>query len=182
MRVSKLQVAANRAAILEAAARLFREKGFDGVSVAEVMSAAGLTHGGFYGHFASKDDLVTQAMEHVLAKVADLGPIPFPDYADAYLSADHRDAPSGACLFSSLGTEAIRSTAETRRAMTISIEEQFAALETTAPGDTSTERRRAAIMGWSAMVGAVMLARIADDPGLADEILRETRAALPDRA
>ncbi len=178
MKVSKAQLAANRTAILEAAARLFRERGFDGVSVAEIMAAAGLTHGGFYGHFASRDDLVARTVDHVLAGVADADPMAFPAYAEAYLSPDHRDDHAGSCLFSILGTEAIRATEATRRVMTASIEQQIGALSETAPGTKPAERRRAAIAGWSAMVGAVMLARIAGDSALADEILAETRAAL----
>lgn len=71
MRVSRDQMAENRRRILEVASRLFRDKGFDAVSVAEVMKAAGLTHGGFYGHFSSKDDLIAQTLAHVLA--ADAG-------------------------------------------------------------------------------------------------------------
>ncbi|TKB51841.1 MAG: helix-turn-helix transcriptional regulator, partial [Mesorhizobium sp.] len=71
MKVSREQMAENRRRILEVASRLFRDKGFDAVSVAEVMKAAGLTHGGFYGHFNSKDDLIAQTLAHVLA--ADTG-------------------------------------------------------------------------------------------------------------
>lgn len=66
MKVSREQMAENRRRILDAASRLFREKGFDAVSVAEVMKAAGLTHGGFYGHFSSKDDLIAQTLAHAL--------------------------------------------------------------------------------------------------------------------
>ena len=67
MKVSKEQVSENRRLVLEAAARLFRERGFDGVTVADVMRAADLTHGAFYGHFSSKEDLIAQAFAHVLA-------------------------------------------------------------------------------------------------------------------
>ena len=69
MKVTREQVVENRRKILEAAGRLFREKGFEAVSVAEVMNAAGLTHGGFYGHFQSKDDLIAQTLEHVLGAI-----------------------------------------------------------------------------------------------------------------
>ncbi|MBS1181573.1 MAG: transcriptional regulator [Proteobacteria bacterium] len=66
MKVSREQMAENRVRILDATSRLFREKGFEAVTVADVMKAAGLTHGGFYGHFASKDDLVAQSLAHSL--------------------------------------------------------------------------------------------------------------------
>jgi TetR/AcrR family transcriptional repressor of nem operon len=178
MKVSKAQLAANRKAILEAAAKLFRERGFERVSVAEVMGAAGLTHGGFYGHFASKDDLVAQAVGHVLEEVATSEPKGFRAHADAYLSLAHRDDYARSCLFSILGTDAIRSTEATRRAMTKSIADQIGKLSETAVGATPADKRRNAIAGWSAMVGAVMLSRIADDPQLADELLHETLLAL----
>ena len=74
MRVSKMQVAENRRAILEAAATMFREHGFEGVTVADIMTAAGLTHGGFYRHFKSKDELITRTFAYVLADVAELRP------------------------------------------------------------------------------------------------------------
>lgn len=69
MKVSKEQMAENRERILDTAAQLFREKGFDGIGVADLMKSAGLTHGGFYGHFASKDDLMAQATERALGKL-----------------------------------------------------------------------------------------------------------------
>ncbi|CAM5773839.1 TetR family transcriptional regulator [Labrys miyagiensis] len=180
MKVSKEQVAENRQRILEAAARLFREHGFEGVTVAEIMAAAGLTHGAFYGHFSSKEDLVAQSFAHVLfpeeAKPDDEGTMA--EYAASYLSHPHRDRPGVGCLFSSLGTEVVRTTGAARHTMTQALKRRIETFSETAPGDTPEERRRAAIAGWSAMVGAVMLARIADDPALSDEILRETKAAI----
>ena len=92
MKVSREQVAENRQRILDAAARLFRERGFENVTVAEVMSAAGLTHGGFYGHFDSKEALIDAAMAHLTSSqrgrvtLANAG-----RYADTYLSRQHRD-------------------------------------------------------------------------------------------
>ncbi|MBK3421751.1 TetR/AcrR family transcriptional regulator, partial [Methylobacterium ajmalii] len=97
MRVSREQFQENRRRILEAAGRLFREKGFSAVTVAEVMEAAGLTHGGFYGHFTSKEDLAAQALAQALAP-APREPGAAPDLAGfvaAYLSAAHRDRPGG---------------------------------------------------------------------------------------
>ena len=86
MRVSREQVTENRRTILEAAGRLFRERGFESVTVVEVMKAAGLTHGGFYGYFASKDELIAGALAEVLSKRSE----PSGDlaaYAAGYLSA-----------------------------------------------------------------------------------------------
>src|SRR5215217_1833227 len=95
MRVSREQMVENRHRILDAASRLFREKGFDAVSVAEVMKAAGLTHGGFYGHFRSKDDLIAHAIRHAEGSQSatdDIGA-----WIDAYLSTPHRDHPELGC-------------------------------------------------------------------------------------
>ena len=178
MRVSKMQVAENRRAILEAAATMFREHGFEGVTVADIMTAAGLTHGGFYRHFKSKDELITRTFAYVLADVAETAPASFASYAQAYLTKAHRDDPSHSCLFSTLGSEAARSTAETRHVMTESIRHQVEQLTPSAPGSSQAEKRRNAIVGWAAMVGAVMLARIADEPALSDEIIASTNKAL----
>jgi TetR/AcrR family transcriptional repressor of nem operon len=179
VKISREQVAKNRAAILEAGARLFRKRGFDSVTVAEVMSAAGLTHGAFYGYFDSKEDLIAQAFGHVLTPkdgVHDADRVGMWKYADIYLSAAHRDELGDACLFSSLGTEAVRGSGELRHVMTESLRGQLESFSKTAPGDTPEEKRRAAIGSWSAMIGAVILSRIADDPKLSDEVLKETRA------
>ncbi len=134
MKVSRTQVEDSRRSILEAAAHLFRLRGFDDVSVAEVMKAAGLTHGAFYGYFRSKDDLIAACFTHVLGQVRERGQRPFDDYAASYLSAAHRDDCGGGCLFSSLGTEAVRASADTRRVMTDSIKQQIEDLSVTAPG------------------------------------------------
>lgn len=82
-------MAENRSRILDEASRLFRAKGFDSVSVVEVMKAAGFTHGGYYGHFSSKDDLIAQSVAHALAREAG-GAEDILSYLDAYLSPRHR--------------------------------------------------------------------------------------------
>ncbi len=181
MKVSKEQVADNRQRILDAAARLFRERGFEGVTVAQIMGAAGLTHGAFYGHFSSKEDLIAQSFAHVLFPGAELPDGAMADYASAYLSAAHRDGPGNGCLFSALGTEAARTSGEVRSIMTQALKRRFEDFSRSAPGTTLAERRREAIAGWSAMVGALMLSRIVDDPALSEEILTETRSSLGDR-
>jgi TetR/AcrR family transcriptional repressor of nem operon len=180
MKVSKEQVADNRQRILDAAARLFRERGFEGVTVSQIMTAAGLTHGAFYGHFSSKEDLIAQSFTHVLFPESEQPGAgkSMADYAIGYLSNPHRDGPGNGCLFSTLGTEAARTAGEVRSTMTQALKRRIETFSQSAPGDTAGERRRAAIAGWSAMVGALMLARIADDPALSDEILAETQASL----
>lgn len=181
MKVSREQVAENRRRILEAAARLFRAKGFEAVTVAEVMKAAGLTHGAFYGHFQSKDDLIAQALAHVL-RASTPAHADLTAYAEGYLSPRHRDDVAGGCPTAGLGGETLRQGAEARAAMTEGLRRQIETFARTAPGDTPASRRQAAIGAWAAMVGAVILSRVSDDPDLADEILDATRAWIGDRA
>jgi TetR/AcrR family transcriptional regulator, transcriptional repressor for nem operon len=175
MKVSREQMAENRRRILDEASRLFRAKRFDAVGVAEVMKAAGLTHGGFYGHFTSKDDLIAQTLAHVLAASAGGGG-DFRAYIDAYLSRGHRDDAAGGCPTAGLAADIRHQTPAARSAMTEGFRSQIdrisAALREVDPAD----RRRAAIGSWAAMVGAVILARATDDPTLSDEILEQTRA------
>jgi TetR/AcrR family transcriptional regulator, transcriptional repressor for nem operon len=179
MKVSREQVAENRKRILDAAARLFRERGFENVSVAEVMSAAGLTHGGFYGHFDSKDALIAEAVTHKPAARRSSPTLKEASrYADAYLSKQHRDNVGGGCEFSALGTEAARAKPEVRRALTQSLRGQIETLEASSTGSTEHQRREAAIASLASMIGAVMLSRIVDDARLSDEILTAARASL----
>lgn len=174
MRVSRERVAEHRRKILDAAGTLFREKGFEAVTVAEVMKAAGLTHGGFYGHFKSKDDLIAQCLAHAApAGVADA--IDPARYAKAYLCQDHLSDVAGGCLMAGLGPETLRQGPEARAAMTESLKRQLDRLSKGAPGATPAQKRRAAIGTWSAMVGAMILARISDDPALAKELMTQTQ-------
>ena len=185
MRVSRERLAENRRRILEAAGRLFRAKGFEAVTVAEVMQAAGLTHGGFYGHFRSKDDLIAQTLAHTLLagenRRRSPAEIDLARYAASYLSPRHRDDLAGGCPTAGLGAETIRQSPEARAAMTAGLRRQIELLSESAPGADPAERRRAAIGSWAAMVGAVILARLSDDPRLSDEVLEQTRAWIDDK-
>src|ERR1700736_5911557 len=117
MRVSREQAAENRKRIVATAARMFRDKGFDGVGVDAIMRGAGLTHGGFYGHFRSKDDLAAQAVAHALAQsvekqghFADLG-----DLVSAYLSERHCTDRANGCAMAALGADMARQGESVRR-------------------------------------------------------------------
>ncbi|KMO41433.1 hypothetical protein VQ02_05530 [Methylobacterium variabile] len=180
MRVTREQFQENRRRILEAAGRLLREKGFSAVTVAEVMEAAGLTHGGFYGHFASKEDLAAQALAQALAP-APGRPGAAPDLAGfvaGYLSAAHRDRPGGGCALAALGSEAARQPAPVRRAFTEGLEARLARMqEAVMPQALPEGDRAAALATMSGLVGALVLARAVDDPALSDEILAAARAA-----
>src|SRR3954447_13736831 len=105
MKVSREQASQNRERIVETAAQLFRERGFEGIGVADLMREAGLTHGGFYGHFSSKEDLIAEASARalmrslaLLSNAAEKAPAdPLPAIAGAYLSTRHRDKPGEGC-------------------------------------------------------------------------------------
>ncbi|MCK9916378.1 TetR/AcrR family transcriptional regulator [Microbacteriaceae bacterium K1510] len=177
MKVSKEQVAKHREAILDAAGRLFRQRGFDSVTVAEIMKEAGLTHGAFYGYFPSKEALIAEAAEHALIPPPTRAPAA--TYADNYLSVQHRDNHATGCVFAALGTEAARGSDDLRHRMTDSVRRQIERFSAEAKGRTARDRRQAAIAAWSSMIGAVMLARLVDDEALSEEILSATRASLP---
>ena len=126
MKVSREQAAQNRERIVEAAAQLFRERGFEGIGVADLMKEAGLTHGGFYGHFSSKEDLIAEASARALtrslalwSKLAERASgDPLSAIAGAYLTSRHRDNPGAGCLLAALGPDVSRQGPAVRRAVT----------------------------------------------------------------
>jgi len=186
MRVSREKAAENRERILNAAAGLFRAKGFGGVGVADIMQAANLTHGGFYGHFASKDDLVAQASRRTMRGaaanwedvVADAPDHPYAALLDHYLSAWHRDDPGRGCAFAALGNDAARSGKKVRHAFAEGLQPLLDILTEAIPGGSKAVRRRKAVATMAALVGALTLARAVDDPALSDEILIAARREL----
>lgn len=174
MKVSRERMREHRDRILAAAARLFRERGFEDVTVAQVMKAAGLTHGGFYGHFASKAELINQALAHL----RDIGGAQSPaSHVDAYLSKQHRDNRGSGCPVAALGSEAARAPAEVRAALSRTIQAEIDRLAAAFPG-TPAQRRRAAIATYSTMVGALVLARIVHEEAFSEEILSAARGAI----
>ncbi len=190
MRVTREQAAENRERIVQVAAKLFRERGFDGIGVADLMKSAGLTHGGFYGHFGSKDDLVAEACGRALEKsvekwdrlAAESPEDPLRAIAGSYLSQTHIDKPGSGCLLAALGPDVARQDRSVRRAMTDGLRTMMERLTAWVPGKSKVDKRRAAIASYAAMLGALVMARGVDDPELADEILRATLASLPRKA
>jgi TetR/AcrR family transcriptional repressor of nem operon len=177
MRVSREKMTENRRTILEASGRLFRERGFDQVTVAEIMQAAGLTHGGFYGYFKSKDDLIAAALADALSRAS--GPAgDLASYVGSYLSPAHRDNLAGGCSTAALAAETIRQAGGARAEMTAGLKRQIDRLSRVTPGKDAQRKRQAAIGSWAAMVGAMILARVSDDPALSEELLEQTRAWL----
>jgi TetR/AcrR family transcriptional regulator, transcriptional repressor for nem operon len=180
MKVSREQMAENRRRILDVASRLFKDKGFDAVSVAEVMKAAGMTHGGFYGHFSSKDDLVAQTLAQALAGDS-VGDGDFSGFVRSYLAPRHRDNPGNGCPTAGLAAAIRHQTPAAKAAMTEGLRSQIARIENALPQQGAADKRRAAIGSWAAMVGAVILARAVDDPELSDEVLEQTRTWIDSR-
>jgi TetR/AcrR family transcriptional regulator, transcriptional repressor for nem operon len=201
MRVSRAKAAEHRDRIIDAAGALFRAKGFGGIGVADIMKAADLTHGGFYGHFASKDDLVAQASRRTMAravanwtKLVEAAPdSPYAALLEHYLSPKHRDDPGKGCAFAALGNDAARSGKVVRKAfaeglaLLIDILAQSIPAEATPGksivGKSKTVRRRKAVAAMATLVGALTLARAVEGTPLSDELLeaahRELAAAGP---
>jgi len=143
------------------------------------MKAAGLTHGGFYGHFDSKDALIREALVYESpARRRRTDAESAAEYADAYLSTHHRDNRGTGCPIAGVGSEAVRASADVRAALTKAIRRQIDRFSADSPGTTAASRRRAAIAAYSAMVGAVVLARIVDDEELSKEVLGATRKSI----
>lgn len=186
MRVSREKVAEHRERIIDAAGALFRSKGFGGVGVVDIMKAADLTHGGFYGHFVSKDDLIAQASERSMARaaanwrkvVAEASDDPYTALLTHYLSQRHRDDPGHGCAFAALSGDASRCGKPVRAAFAQGLESLIDILEQTVPARPKAARRRKAIAAMAELVGALILARAVGDIELSNEILGATRREL----
>jgi TetR/AcrR family transcriptional regulator, transcriptional repressor for nem operon len=182
VRVTREQAAANREKILEVAGTLFRERGFDGIGVADIMKRAGLTHGGFYGHFPSKEDLAAEITTRVLGKegwlerLTGLAEPTVRDVVRSYLSPRHRDDPGHGCLFAALGSDVVRQPRSVRHAFTDGLRLRVEALKRLLPG-SGEARRKKALATMAGLVGALVLSRAVDDPELSDEILEAAAAA-----
>lgn len=186
MKVTREQMALNRQRLLDIASRRFRERGFDGVSVAEVMQEAGLTHGGFYGHFASKEALAAEAAAYALMQTADRwkatlesrGMEGLERIVDAYLSKRHLDSPGTGCAVAALGPELARQGEPVRSAFAAELDKLIAALAEFMPGADAAERRSRALPLMAQMVGTIVLARAFGRSVLATELLGAVRKAI----
>lgn len=181
MKVTKAQVQENRARIVEMASILFRERGYDGVGVAELMAAAGLTHGGFYKHFKSKADLIAEAAAYSLVQSAtQTAGIDIVAFVNHYLSRQHRDGSGNGCTMAALCGDAARQPEPIKQVFAEGVERQLAVLEDDTLGeDAKREARAMAIDTIAHVVGAITLSRSCpDDSPLADEILEVCRARI----
>jgi TetR/AcrR family transcriptional repressor of nem operon len=193
-RVSKEQAERNRKTIESTAAMLFRERGINGVSVADLMSAAGLTHGGFYGHFSSKDELAATACslafeQSVQRWAARIEKQPDDGAArsaliDGYLSARNLKDIGNACPAMTMAADVAREAADkpVRAAYAAGVADLIEVLASVAPSDDPAQRRQQALVQFSTMVGAMSLARAMQDEQLAGDILAACRTALLDKA
>jgi TetR/AcrR family transcriptional repressor of nem operon len=186
MKVTKAQAQANRTRIVETASTLFRERGYDGVGVADLMAAAGFTHGGFYKHFRSKVDLMAEAAACGFSQTADkTAGVDTTTFVKQYLSREHRDAPGVGCTMAALSGDAARQSEEIKETFANGIERLLATLERE-DGARGVAARRAArakrIDVFAQVVGALVLSRACpDDSPLADEILDVCRSAVLSR-
>jgi TetR/AcrR family transcriptional repressor of nem operon len=177
VRKSREEAAQTRRRIVQAATREFRKNGIAATGLNDLMKAAGLTHGGFYKHFASKDQLVAEATTAALdALLEGMAAHPTINAAvAAYLSTRHRDDPASGCPLAAIGSELSRMAKKTREAAT----EGFKRLVEVLAGKSETQdARRLALVAVATMIGAVTMSRVVTDPGLSAEILREAEKSL----
>jgi TetR/AcrR family transcriptional repressor of nem operon len=179
MRVSRTKAAENRERILDVATTLFRERGIDGIGVADLMKSAGLTHGGFYGHFKSKDDLVAQACGRAVQKMRDnwikvlnqTSGDPIHALANTYLATKHRDNAGRGCTVAALGSEIARQSTAVRHIVTEELKPFIDYLSAIVQGNSASLRRERAIALYASLVGAIVIARAVDDDAFSNETL-----------
>jgi len=187
MKVTKAQAQANRAHIVETASTLFRERGYDGVGIADLMAGAGFTHGGFYKHFGSKADLMAEAATCGFAQTAAKAEgVDAMEFVKHYLSREHRDAPGDGCTMAALCGDAARQTESIKTAFAAGVESLLANLANqcgaTEEGDQCGDARAKRIDVIAQVIGAIVLSRACpDDSPLADEILDVCRTAVLSR-
>ena len=188
MKVSKEQVAQNREALIQAAARLFRERGIDGVGVAEICKHAGLTHGALYAQFPSKEALAAEALADgaarangwMTARLKGREPT-LTDHLDSYLSSQHRDNLGGGCAMAASASEIARQPRDVSLAFTDGFKELAGIIERTlAKSGSAAERGQRALAITAAMIGGVAAARatVKANPALSDDILVAMRRLL----
>jgi len=179
MRVSRAQAAENRQTVINVASRLFRERGFDGIGLKDLMEGAGLTQGAFYKQFASKEDLAAQASRRALESasqrwstaIAENPDDPFGAVIAFYLSAGHREEKLDGCPVVALGSDAARQGTDVKAAFEAGIKEYLQILGRLIAETDPENASRKAMAVLSTMVGALTLSRTVNDPDLARAIL-----------
>jgi TetR/AcrR family transcriptional repressor of nem operon len=190
MRVSKEKAAQNRERILTSAARLFREHGIAATGVDSITEDAGLTHGGLYSQFGSKEAIAAEAIRFALARGKRVwqralernpGKRALPAIVDGYLSRAHRDSPGDGCVVAALGTDIARQPRRVRQAFTREVKNDLEFLSQLMPDD-GRRRYEDAIVAFASMAGALILARAVNDGELSDLILKSTAKRVIKRA
>lgn len=187
MRKSKRESAETRKRIVEVASAEFRRNGIGATGLADLMKAAGLTHGGFYKHFESKEQVVEEAftaaidqmaqdMRHTMS--ASPGDRGLHAMISNYLSARHRDDPAGGCPFAALGSEVARSGDSLREATTAGFLKVVDTIAGELEGMSSAAARKGGMLIFSTMVGAMTMARVVRNPDLSEMILRQAHLHL----
>ena len=191
MRYSREHKLETHARIVKKASVRLREKGAHGIGVADLMKEAGLTHGGFYAHFDSREALVIEAFTHAMdrstarwRKLAEQTP---PEkrlamIVNTYLTPLHRDDPGHGCSIPALGAEIARESPKTRRAFAGRLEQMIDTLAAQLPGVPRKAARKQAMAAIATMMGTLVLARVAGSGDFSDELLGAGRDAVLDRA
>jgi TetR/AcrR family transcriptional repressor of nem operon len=183
MRVSKEKAAQNRQHILTAAARLFREHGITATGVDAITKEAGLTHGGLYSQFGSKEAITAEAIRFAVTRSKQVWrqaaerkqeTKAFRNIVEGYLSREHRDSPGQGCVIAALGADIARQPHSVRDAFTKELEDAFELLAQLMPVEDPSRRYDDAIAAFASMVGALILARAVNDETLSQRILHTT--------
>lgn len=190
MRVSRVQAAENRQNVINVASRLFRERGFDGIGLKDLMEAAGLTQGAFYKQFASKEDLAVEASNRALERAslrwsdaaAQNPDDPLGAVIAFYLSADHRGERMDGCPIVALGSDAARQGPGVKAAFETGIKAHLEVLGRFLAGSGGEESRGKAMAILATMIGAITLSRVVNDPDLAQAFLDAAAEQVRDTA
>ena len=191
MRYSKEHKQETHARIVKKASVRLREKGAHGIGVADLMKEAGLTHGGFYAHFDSREALVIEAFGYAMDRAAEhwrnmAADIPMEKrlstIVDSYVSATHRDDPGRGCAVPTLGAEIARESAKTRKAFAAKLDQMIDLVADQIPDVPRKTARRLAMGTMATMMGALVMSRVAGSGELSDEILASGREAALARA
>jgi TetR/AcrR family transcriptional regulator, transcriptional repressor for nem operon len=191
MRYSRDHKLETHARIVKRASVRLREKGAHGIGVADLMKDAGLTHGGFYAHFDSREALVIEAFAHAMdrsserwRKLAEQTP---PDQrmaaiVESYLTPAHRDDPGHGCAIPTLAAEIARESSKTRKAFAAKLEQMIDTLAAQIPDISCKAARKQAMAVIATMIGTLVMARVAGNGDVSEEILNAGREAVLSRA
>jgi TetR/AcrR family transcriptional regulator, transcriptional repressor for nem operon len=187
MKKSKVETAKTRRRIVEVASEAIRNKGIDATGVAEIMAAAGLTHGGFYRHFGSKEELVTEALALTrndylggTVSAAEQGAEALMNHFQDYVTRESRDDVGGGCPLAANGSEIVRSDATTRHNATEALKLWYSKAAPFMQSQNEAGKTEMAIALVTNMIGALTMSRMVDDPALSEEILEVMRKRIAD--